>query len=58
MYAWMMDHDEQMRDEGRIQGYVESQRDEGKSDQEIIARIMAKYNLTREKAEEYVLVPA
>ena len=31
-------------------GYVESQRDDGKSDQEIIARIMTKYGLTKEDA--------
>ena len=30
---------------------------DGKSDQEIIDRIKAKYGLTQEQAEEYVLAP-
>ena len=44
--------------DSRIQGAVETMRDDGKSDQEIIARLMSKYGLTREEAEGYVLVPA
>ena len=44
--------------DSRIQGYVESQRDEGKSDEEIIVRIMKKYGLKEKEAKEYVLVPA
>ena len=49
--------EEIIRDE-RIQGYVESMRDDGKSDQEIINRLMLKYGLKLEDAEKYVLVPA
>ena len=44
--------------DSHIQGYVESQRDDGKSDQEIIARIMSKFGLEKKEAEGYVLVPA
>ncbi len=62
MYAWMMDHDEQMRkegrDEGRIIGTVETMRDDGKSDEQIVERLMLKYGLKREDAEKYVLEPA
>ena len=48
---------DELKDE-RILGYVESQRDEGKTDQEIIARIMSKFGLEKKDAEGYVLVPA
>ena len=62
MYELMMNHDEQVReegrDEGRILGTVETMLDDGKSDQEIISRLMLKYGLKKEAAEEYVLVPA
>ena len=36
---------------------VEVLREDGASDADIVKRIMAKYNLTKEKAEEYVLTP-
>lgn len=32
--------------------------DDGRSDEQIVERLMLKYGLKREKAEEYVLVPA
>ena len=49
--------EEIIRDE-RIQGAVETMRDDGKSDEQIVERLMLKYGLKKEKAEEYVLVPA
>lgn len=40
---------------GKIIGTVETMRDEGRSDTAIITRLMTKYGLTKEQAEEYVL---
>ena len=43
---------------GRILGTVETMRDNGNSDEQIIERLMLKYGLTKEDAEGYVFVPA
>ena len=40
---------------GKILGTIETMRDDGRDDQTIIDRIMKKYDLDREEAEEYVL---
>lgn len=40
---------------GKILGTVETMRGDGKTDRDIIVRLMTKYNLTREEAEGYVL---
>ena len=42
---------------GKILGAVETMRDDGKSNQDIVARLMVKYSLTQEQAERYVLAP-
>ena len=42
---------------GKILGFVEALRDDGKSDRDIVARLMAKYGLTQAQAEGYVLAP-
>ena len=42
------------REEGRILGTVETMLDDGKSVNEIISRIMSKYNLNDEEAKTYV----
>ncbi len=42
----------------RIQGAVETMRDDGKSDEQIVERLMFKYGLKKEEAEEHVLVLA
>ena len=60
---WVTYGNEQKREglfAGKILGYIESMRDDGKSDREIAARLMTKYGLSQEKADEYVLgsVPA
>lgn len=43
---------------GKILGAVETMRDDGKSDKDIVARLMKKYGLTQAQAEGYVLSPA
>ncbi len=45
---------------GKILGTIETMRDDGKSDREIAERLMTKYGLSQEKADEYVIgsVPA
>ena len=43
---------------GRILGTVETMRDDGNSDEQIVERLMLKYGLTKEDAEGYVFVPA
>ncbi len=48
---------DEMKDE-RIQGAVETMRDDGKSDEQIVERLMNKYGLKKDEAEGYVLVPA
>ena len=42
---------------GKILGAVETMRDDGKSDKDIIVRLMSKYGLSEKEAEEYVLTP-
>ncbi len=55
MYAWMMDHDEQMRDEGEIRGVIKLYDDEMHlSPAEIIAKIMARFGLDETSATRYV----
>ena len=44
--------------EGRIEGNIEAWREVGMHDEDIISRLMAKYDLTEEEAKEYLLVPA
>ncbi|MBR2257022.1 MAG: hypothetical protein IJ899_06665 [Blautia sp.] len=39
---------------GKIIGFVDACRDDGKDDQTIISRLVSKYGLTQEEAEEYV----
>lgn len=39
---------------GKIMGTVETMRDDGKSDQEIVLRLKKKYGLSQEEADEYV----
>ena len=41
-------------EQGRIIGTVDTMRDDGRSDAEIIDRIISKYNLSRSTAEQYV----
>lgn len=40
---------------GKILGAVETMRDDGKSDREIVERLKAKYGLSQEKANEFLL---
>ena len=42
------------RAEGMILGTIETMRDDGKTDEEILARITGKYDLTEEEAKEYL----
>ena len=51
----MMIHDNEVREEGRIMGFVEACRDDGKDDKTIISRLISKYSLTQTEAEKYVL---
>lgn len=44
-------------DRGKILGTIETMRDDGKSNQDIVDRLMKKYSLTQEQAEGYVLSP-
>lgn len=43
------------RSEGKILGTVETMRDDGKNDKDIISRLMSKYELSEKEAEGYVL---
>ena len=45
------------RSEGKILGFVDALRDDGKSNQDIVDRLMTKYSLTQEQAEGYVKAP-
>lgn len=55
MYAWMMDHDEQMRDEGEIRGVIKLYDDEMHlSTAEIISKIMVRFGLDETAATRYV----
>ena len=45
------------RAEGKILGAIGIMRDDGKTDDEIITRLMSKFKLTLEEAEEYVKMP-
>ena len=45
------------RSECKILGFVDALRDDGKSNQDIVARLMTKYSITQEQAEGYVLEP-
>ena len=45
---------EEARAEGMILGTIETLRDDGKSEEEILSRITDKYDLTEEEAEGYL----
>ena len=49
---------EAILNEGKILGTVETMRDDGKSEQEIISRLMEKFHLTEDEARDYIKVPA
>ena len=54
---WMTYGNEQRREgvsTGKILGAVETMRDDGKSDLEILIRLKKKYGLSQEKADEYL----
>lgn len=53
-----MEKVEEGKEIGKIIGFVDACRDDGKDDQTIIARLIAKYGLSREEAEKYVLTAA
>ncbi len=68
---WVTYGNEQMREglskglsqglsKGKILGTIETMRDDGKNDREIVERLMMKYSLSQEQADEYVIgsVPA
>lgn len=58
-YVVMMIRDmekiEEGKEIGKIIGFVDACRDDGKDDQTIISRLVSKYGLTQEEAKEYVL---
>ena len=50
-----MEKIEEGKEIGKIIGFVDACRDDGKDDQMIISRLVSKYGLTQEEAKEYVL---
>ena len=50
-----MEKIEEGQEIGKIIGFVDACRDDGKDDQMIISRLVSKYGLTQEEAKEYVL---
>ena len=55
MMIWDMEKIEEGKEIGKIIGFVDACRDDGKDDQTIISRLISKYGLSQEEAKEYVL---